>query len=303
MITNRFSNGSAQDVCPFFRNLNWDIRRLIYIELFGESLVHIGFSQPTKAFMTTKTPKLPGLWHCICRKSREEAPDMYRECDYEWCSRACWLLAVGAQEEVKRHRGRECYLSTGLLFTCKFAFEEGIGILYATNSFIFHSPRDFSTFHSYAMPYLHSVRFIDVVVGDGPRRHQGDWLPELKALCTTIREPFHRLNLRIRVLEKYGSSVGKRSVVSAIARAVQKLLRSDDDFVRHIELFLSENLLSAVQSKVKRLIERDLLALMPCSPTDSSDEGSECFDFGRDFSGHIRSRTDDVRTYYSQHLL
>lgn len=158
--------------------------------------------------------------------------------------------------------------------TC-YSFEEGIGILYATNSFIFHSPRDFSTFQSYTMPYLHSVRLIDVVVGNGPRRHQGDWLPELTALCTTICAPFHRINLRIRVLETYGSR-GKRSIVSAIARAMQKLLRGDPDLVRHIELFLSENLLSAVQSKVKGLIERDLLALTPCSPTDSSDEGSEC---------------------------
>lgn len=169
-----------------------------------------------------------------------------------------------------------------------YSFEEGIRILYATNSFIFHSPRDISTFQSYAMPYLNFVRFIDVVVGDGPRRHQGDWLPELKALCTTICEPFHRLNLRIRVLQNYDYSVGKRSVVLAIARAMQKLLWNKTDFVRHIELFLSENLLSDVRPKVKGLIEKDLLALMPCSATDSSDEGSECEETEtRDFPGFL----------------
>lgn len=98
MITNRFKNESAQDVSPFFRKLNGDIRRLIYIELFGESLVHIGFSQPTMGFKTNKTPKLPGLWHCICRRSRRGAPDMYYEYNHEWC-----------------------YLATSVLFTCKFA--------------------------------------------------------------------------------------------------------------------------------------------------------------------------------------
>lgn len=199
-----------------------------------------------------------------------------------------------------------------------YSFEEGIRILYATNSFIFQSPRDISTFQSYAMPYLHFVRFVDVVVGQGARRHQGDWLPELKALCTTICKPFQRLNLRIRVLKNCRSSVGKKSVVLAIARAMQKLLRNKPDFVRYIELFLSENILPDVRPKLKRLIEEGVLALIPkdaYSALEDSGEDSDCKrteirDFSKfyfeyyhdeDFSNHLRSRSDIDRTYDSRY--
>lgn len=98
MFGTRFENGSAQYVSPFFKKLNTDTRRLIYIELFGKSLVHIGFSQPTTGFERDKAPKLPGLWHCICRRSRKEAPHMHSEGHHKWC-----------------------YLATSVLFTCKFA--------------------------------------------------------------------------------------------------------------------------------------------------------------------------------------
>lgn len=57
MFGNRFENGSAQYVSPFFKKLNTDTRRLIYIELFGKSLVHIGFSQPTAGFSSCGQPR------------------------------------------------------------------------------------------------------------------------------------------------------------------------------------------------------------------------------------------------------
>ncbi|KAF5670312.1 hypothetical protein FDENT_11334 [Fusarium denticulatum] len=106
-----FEKGNAQENSSFFTKLPPELRRQIFIYLFGESIVHIKFHQSKDQFKREGRPKpskVPGWCHCVCRKGKEACAHPHSEEDHKWC-----------------------YLSANVMFTCKWAFQSGLHVLYA----------------------------------------------------------------------------------------------------------------------------------------------------------------------------
>ncbi|KAH7237470.1 uncharacterized protein BKA55DRAFT_543007 [Fusarium redolens] len=121
-----FEKGHAQDGSLFFTKLHPELRRQIFIYLFGESTVHIKFHQDRDQFKREGRPKpskIPGWCHCVCRKGREALPHRHSEKDHKWC-----------------------YLSANVMFTCKWAFQSGLHVLYGTNQFMLDNLKDYAMF-------------------------------------------------------------------------------------------------------------------------------------------------------------
>lgn len=96
-----FAESDAQRGSPFFTKLPPEIRRQIFINLFGGSRVHVVFSNhKNKSFRREDQPKgpFPRFYHCVCRHQNDAPPHKLHE---------------------GNHKRR--YLSTHILFTCKWA--------------------------------------------------------------------------------------------------------------------------------------------------------------------------------------
>ncbi|KAJ4269709.1 hypothetical protein NW762_001377 [Fusarium torreyae] len=126
MVT-KFEQGNAQRGSLLFTKLPPEIRREIFIELFGSSRVHIIFRGSSKVYSRDGHPKAPtpGWCHCVCRKSKS-LPHAHNEKTHKWCR-----------------------LATNILFTCKWAYQSGIGVLYSTNTLMFEGYEDISIFNTW----------------------------------------------------------------------------------------------------------------------------------------------------------
>ncbi|KAJ3541069.1 hypothetical protein NM208_g4783 [Fusarium decemcellulare] len=108
----KFTKGNDQRRSLLFTKLLPEIRRLIFVELFGSS-----------------KRSLPGWLHCICKKGEDALPHPHNEHTHKWR-----------------------YLSTNILFTCKWAYESGIAVLYGTNSLMFGQGQ-----HEFLLPFKATV--------------------------------------------------------------------------------------------------------------------------------------------------
>ncbi|KAH7146529.1 hypothetical protein EDB81DRAFT_883935 [Dactylonectria macrodidyma] len=177
-MEHKFNEVNFQGKSPFFLKLNADIRRLIYIQLFGKFLVHIcGTGEPTWNLESRPPGNILGLWHCICPGGRKEIPHYHSPETHEWR-----------------------FLATNLLFSCKRIYEEGISILYRKNSFLFELSADVIVFNFQAKQYLKHIRNIDLCVDYDDVLYNYTWLPDLRAACIAISQ-LEKLVLRIRVPE------------------------------------------------------------------------------------------------------
>ncbi|KAH6997090.1 hypothetical protein EDB80DRAFT_726972 [Ilyonectria destructans] len=90
----KFKQGHDQAKSPFFKKLNEDIRRLIYLELFGERRLHVEFCHSPDRFRRQGHPAhhLPGWVHCVCRKNDTEPPHHHDESNHKWCFLSANLL-------------------------------------------------------------------------------------------------------------------------------------------------------------------------------------------------------------------
>ncbi|KAF9774031.1 hypothetical protein IL306_008030 [Fusarium sp. DS 682] len=124
-----FEKGNAQEGSLFFTKLPPELRRKIFIYLFGNSTVHIKFRQSKEQFKREGHPtssKIPGWCHCICRKAQRPLPHRHSEANHKW------------------H-----YLSANIMFTCKWAYQSGLHVLYGTNELMLDNVKDFAMFISW----------------------------------------------------------------------------------------------------------------------------------------------------------
>ncbi|RSM06126.1 hypothetical protein CDV31_009302 [Fusarium ambrosium] len=134
-----FSKVGDQPNSPFFEKLPPEIRKMIYTELFGSRLVHIlfhssEFLKPEFSYAKEGAPprrKIPGWAHCVCQQGIEAPPHQHSEEDHEWY-----------------------YLSASIIFTCKYAFEEGIPILYGSNTLSYCHTTAYRVFTHVAGRYI-----------------------------------------------------------------------------------------------------------------------------------------------------
>ncbi|EEU42318.1 uncharacterized protein NECHADRAFT_80149 [Fusarium vanettenii 77-13-4] len=142
----RFETGDEQSHSKFFTKLYPEIKREIFLHLFGSRHVHLMFVKGRalddgKKFWRHGHPPLTHLgWlHCVCRSGAKLLPHKHHEECHKWR-----------------------FLSTNILWTCKRAYEEGIDLLYSTNTFLFQDPIDLVNFNTIATDHVRYLRFLEL---------------------------------------------------------------------------------------------------------------------------------------------
>ncbi|KAI8718545.1 hypothetical protein NCS52_00633600 [Fusarium sp. LHS14.1] len=132
-----FPKVGDQPKSPFFKKFPPEVRKMVYTELFGSRIVNILFHssaylKPEFSYIREGAPrKIPGWTHCVCQEDIKALPHQHSEQQHEWS-----------------------YLSVSIIFTCKYAFEEGISILYGSNTLSYNVPSDLWAFKNIAGRYL-----------------------------------------------------------------------------------------------------------------------------------------------------
>ncbi|UPL01486.1 hypothetical protein LCI18_012420 [Fusarium solani-melongenae] len=141
----RFETGDEQKYSRFFTKLHPDVRREIFLHLFGSSHVHVMFTSSyemnNRKFWRHGRPPLThvGWLHCVCKSGAKRLPHEHDEDIHKWR-----------------------YLSTNILRTCRRAYEEGIALLYHTNTFLFEKSIDVINFNTLAIDHLCFIRSLEL---------------------------------------------------------------------------------------------------------------------------------------------
>ncbi|KAJ4204659.1 hypothetical protein NW767_004172 [Fusarium falciforme] len=168
-----------QPKSPFFKKLPPEIRKMIYTELFGSRLVHVFFHssaylKPEFSYTREGAPprrKTPGWAHCVCQQAIKAPLHKHSEEHHEWY-----------------------YLSASIIFTCKYAFEEGIPILYGSNYLSYSHTATYWAFVDATGRYIDLITNLNFSLAfeldrHSPASHRGHtsptlllyWLVNLKA--------------------------------------------------------------------------------------------------------------------------
>ncbi|KAF5007336.1 hypothetical protein FDECE_6346 [Fusarium decemcellulare] len=229
----RFGTGNHQKNSTFFK-LCPDVRRLVYIELFGNKLVHVALGNKQDYFKRRGHPRVAaGWWHCICRRGPQSSVHLHYEADHKWC-----------------------YLAMNILLTCKRAFEEGIRILYHSNTLQFDRPWDFLFFKTLTFDYgrLLDSLVISIRIGGSYTTHYvrespTETMGTLRPLAEAISKTGVR-NLRLRFLvglsafnKDIPKSKRKRDLAREIAHALKILTAANID----TEVFLNDEMKSETE--------------------------------------------------------
>ncbi|KAI8668949.1 hypothetical protein NCS57_00708100 [Fusarium keratoplasticum] len=191
----RFETGDEQSHSRFFTKLHPDVRREIFLHLFGSRHVHVMFSScemNARKFWRHGHPPLThvGWLHCVCRPGAKLLPHGHDEYTHKWR-----------------------YLSTKILWTCKRAYEEGIALLYSTNTFLCQNPIDLINFNSIAIDHVRFIRFLELHMS---LYEPETWRKETDAFRLVVstlldRENWGALRLvKIRVVDELEDPIPKR---------------------------------------------------------------------------------------------
>ncbi|KAI8718541.1 hypothetical protein NCS52_00633200 [Fusarium sp. LHS14.1] len=140
----RFETGDEQSHSKFFTKLHPDVRREIFLHLFGSRYVHVIFTSSgmnARKFWRHDHPPLThvGWLHCVCRSGAQLLPHEHEEECHKWR-----------------------YLSTNILWTCKRAYEEGVALLYHTNAFLFERSIDVINFNTLTIGHVRFIRSLEL---------------------------------------------------------------------------------------------------------------------------------------------
>ncbi|KAM5345618.1 hypothetical protein ACJ41O_011479 [Fusarium nematophilum] len=268
----RFPEGNAQSASPFFAKLCPEIRRQIFVELFGERLVHVKFSNQGKGSRSFKRNghppnELTGWWHCVCRRGRRTMPHDHSEKDHKWC-----------------------YLPTNFIFTCKRVFHEGTSVLYGTNTLLFESAWDILIFRTQTRGYLGMVKNLDYffAIGNGiygERESSNQELGCLPLMAQTIWVDFPELrHFRIRMCDRSNHRDSRRPPVKYRKDAERELVRALKAFSEEyrflgpiVQVFLSSPSDDMVKSAVEKF-RRNRISITTAPNKKSLGQGPESDD-------------------------
>ncbi|KAL4727567.1 hypothetical protein ACLX1H_004250 [Fusarium chlamydosporum] len=225
-----FAESDAQRGSPFFTKLPPEIRRQIFINLFGGSRVHVVFSNhKNKSFRREDQPKgpFPRFYHCVCRHQNDAPPHKLHE---------------------GNHKRR--YLSTHILFTCKWAYQTDTDVLYHTNTFMFDEPMDLSMFNRCTSPRFDRVKSVEVNIPDLGVSYSSHQLEKLNNVLSDCSGKFS-LRVRLHLCQLRGT------ILSNIARRTYRpwdlrnlLVSVDTPDINEIELFLPVALKADIQDEM-----------------------------------------------------
>ncbi|KAM6528064.1 hypothetical protein FALCPG4_009089 [Fusarium falciforme] len=193
----RFVTGDEQSHSKFFTKLHPDVRREIFLHLFGSRHVHIMFANSIilnhgEEFWRHGHPPHThvGWLHCVCRSGAKLLPHGHDEYTHKWR-----------------------YLSTNVLWTCKRGYEEGIPFLYSTNTFLFEKSLDVVNFNTIAIDYMHHVRSMELHID---LREAETWRKETDAfrlMVSTLSDWYNWCThkpIKIRVVDELEDTPPKR---------------------------------------------------------------------------------------------
>ncbi|EWY86467.1 hypothetical protein FOYG_11003 [Fusarium oxysporum NRRL 32931] len=146
-MTIRFTDGFLQNQSPFFANVPPEIHDMILINLFGKRRLHI-----------ERSPQPSG--------TDREQKARNRPTDRQWVHFLCFEGSYQHFHDDEEDAYWRYYLSSAFILTCKRAFEQGIKILYQTNTFEFEASGEFMEFQRYriAPDLKHLLTHIDTPV-------------------------------------------------------------------------------------------------------------------------------------------
>ncbi|KAK2694304.1 hypothetical protein QWA68_008001 [Fusarium oxysporum] len=191
-MTIRFTDGFLQNQSPFFANVPPEIHDMILINLFGKRRLHI-----------ERAPQPSG--------NDREQKARTRPTGRQWVHFLCFEGSYQHFHDDEEDAYWRYYLSSAFILTCKRAFEQGIKILYQTNTFEFEASGEFMEFQRYQIaPDLKhllthidtpvSIEFSDLVCYGSELEKTGRPQPtRFTMLCHTLSKMKQELNLRFHV--------------------------------------------------------------------------------------------------------
>ncbi|RSL47566.1 hypothetical protein CEP54_013335 [Fusarium duplospermum] len=219
----RFETGDEQSDSKFFTKLYPDIRREIFLHLFGSRHVHVMFANSrgvdkSEEFWRHGHPPLThvGWLHCVCRSEAKLLPHAHFEYKHKWR-----------------------YLSTNLLWTCKRAYEEGIALLYSSNTFLFQESIDLINFHTIAVDHMRFVRSLEIQINLG---EQDTWRMEADAfrlMVSTLRGWQHWYALKpikIRVVGELDDTPPRRPKQKVLREAQREFGRAVRELAEMVQV-------------------------------------------------------------------
>ncbi|KAF5963632.1 hypothetical protein FBULB1_13260 [Fusarium bulbicola] len=216
-----FEKGNSQENSSLFGKLPPELRRQIFIYLFGESVVHIKFHQSKGQFKREGRPnpsKVPGWCHCVCRKGRGALAHRHSEKDHKWC-----------------------YLSANVMFTCKWAFQSGLHVLYGTNHFMFDDLQDYTMFSSWVTTKQKYIKHLNIYLR---HNHYDSYYVDFYRLTALIPRTSLKEDLEVRIDLQHLISNGNDGYFAfdvadeMLDRVKEFLYALDESSVSMLELWL-----------------------------------------------------------------
>ncbi|KAF4954230.1 hypothetical protein FSARC_12200 [Fusarium sarcochroum] len=193
------SQCNSQDTSPFFTQVDADVRRLIYHELFGSSRISIQFRAPGDPIEETG----PRGWTHYDFEESLMMPPYYP-------------LPTDSSKHVQ---------GVNLLFSCQRVYGEAIGVLYTSNTMVFDNPGDFRSFErcfNSKLTMLRSCEFYCSISATEPQI-----VPELDMLTYALQEFWFPLRIGVHLysIEDADTKIDHDYLDSAIQQIVEALDR------------------------------------------------------------------------------
>ncbi|KAJ4269711.1 hypothetical protein NW762_001379 [Fusarium torreyae] len=215
----KFDKGLRQSESLLFAKAPSEIRRMVFLELFGNRQIHITLNQSKLnhiKYTREGRPLSRRKWvHCVCRRHPDSEVHSHNEIDHKWV-----------------------FISAGIIFTCKRAFEQGIRILYATNTLIFDLDLTLDDFNSGGWHRYNSINLnLDFSVGIdfkklGLTNMYGEGGDHFTALCDILSTMKQKLSVRIAVSRDLHhspqSETDKIAGLKGMVFAFERLCRKDN---------------------------------------------------------------------------
>ncbi|KAH7146530.1 hypothetical protein EDB81DRAFT_934469 [Dactylonectria macrodidyma] len=272
MDTN-LQSGHSQAPSAFFTKLNPDVRRLVYLQAFGNRRLHVGMdlSVGPASQKLQKQKWFENWWHYVCQKHCTSFPH------------------YGCNDDDSPH-----LTGTNFLRTCKQGLEEATPVLYGTNTFCFKGYHVLFHFQQKTYPYFGFIKNIDCVLEHMAKvkpfkTAETESLQAFKDLVLVMRAlpAISIVTLRLRIApgrHRY-MRVGEQLLYcSVIADLLYELQHVDVYLLLHLVLpaflqpLVESNILKGLTIGVESIEFSDSNTGCASDELESSDDSSEFYD-------------------------